>query len=218
MKTACLSLLIVTCFLINKANAQVGYIITQKGDTIKGEINIGVFGGGKFKAVGQSDYMPVKIDTLKEYQLSDSSVFVLKRIPRSTANMFSKPQILQRIEHGRINLYQYVPPAGDPIITWYASKGTDSLITIKTSDIFWQAAAAKKSAWPFYQICLPMSLMCRRRLIPPGNSTLIPYRSASADIIKLQAAPENNTPRLLVTSLSINSSTRFYFLHNCNKN
>jgi len=144
MKTACLSLLMVTCFLINKTNAQVGYIITQKGDTIKGEINIGVFGGGKFKAVGQSDYMPVKIDTLKEYQLSDSSVFVLKRIPRSTANMFSKPQILQRIEHGRINLYQYVPPAGDPIITWYASKGTDSLITIKTSDIFLAGGGSKK--------------------------------------------------------------------------
>lgn len=132
------------CVYVNHANAQVGYIITQKGDTIKGELNIRLFGGGKFKPMNKPDFVSIKIDTLKEYRLSDSSVFVLKGIPRSSSNLISKPRILQRLEHGRINLYQYVAPAGDRITSWYASKGTDSLVTLKTSDIFIVGAGTKK--------------------------------------------------------------------------
>jgi len=143
MKLFLLSLLVFICIFMGKANAQVGYIITQKNDTIKGELRMRAFGGAKFKPENKDD-ISVSFDTIKEYQLSDSSVFVIKRIPRSTANILSKPQILQRLEHGRINLYQYVPPAGDPIITWYASKESDTLITLKTSDIFLAGGGSKK--------------------------------------------------------------------------
>ena len=129
------------CAFVNLAVAQVGYIITQKGDTIKGELNIGTFGGGKFKPINKPDFVSVKIDTLKEYQLSDSSVYVLRVIPGSGA----KPQILQGIEHGRINLYQYETPAGaTSIIAWYASKGTDSLIKLKTSNAFFGGISKKE--------------------------------------------------------------------------
>lgn len=144
MKILLLSLLILTYIFTGQADAQVGYIITQKGDTIKGEVKIRAFGGMQFKPANKVDFVTISLDTIKEYQLIDSSIFALKRIPRSTANLLSKPQILQRLEHGRINLYQYVPPAGDPIITWYASKETDSLITIKTSDIFLAGGGSKK--------------------------------------------------------------------------
>lgn len=144
MKISCLLLLAFCCIAMNRVNAQVGYIITQKGDTIKGNVNIRAFGGVKFTPANKTDAISISFDTIREYQLSDSSVYVLRRIPLSTANILSKPQILQRLEHGRINLYQYVPPAGDPIITWYASKGTDSLITLKTSDIFIGGGGSKK--------------------------------------------------------------------------
>ncbi len=145
MRVACLSLLIFACIFIGKANAQAGYIITQKNDTIKGEVKIRAFGGPQFKPLNKADLISIDVDTLKEYQLSDSSVFVLRSIPRSTANLIAKPQALQRLEHGRINLYMYQAPAGDHIITWYASKGTDSLITLKTSDIFLVGGGSKKS-------------------------------------------------------------------------
>lgn len=144
MKIAYLSLLVFICVYVNHANAQVGYIITQKNDTIKGEVKMRAFGGAKFKPANNVEPISISFDTIKEYQLSDSSVYVLKRIPRSTANILSKPQILQRLEHGRINLYQYVAPAGDRITSWYASKGTDSLVTLKTSDIFIVGAGTKK--------------------------------------------------------------------------
>ena len=145
MKIACLSLLIFTYIFMDRANAQIGYIITQKNDTLKGEFVLSGFGKPKFKPANKADFRTIDLDTIKEYQLSDSSVFVLRPVPRSTANLIAKPQVLQRLEHGRINLYMYQAPAGDHIITWYASKGADSLITLKTSDIFLVGGGSKKS-------------------------------------------------------------------------
>src|ERR1700743_2783568 len=110
MKTIPLTLLVFACITFSKADAQVGYIITQKNDTLKGEFKLTDFGRPRFKALNASDVVSVNLDTIKEYQLSDLSVYVLKRIPRSSTSLTAKPQILQRLEHGRINLYQYVPP------------------------------------------------------------------------------------------------------------
>lgn len=145
IRTVFLASLLLTCTFINRTNAQAGYIITRKGDTIKGEVKFPSFGRPKFKPVNAANFRSFNLDTVKEYQLSkDSSVFSLKSIPLSSANLVSKVQPLRRLEHGAINLYEYVAPSGSQLSTWYISKGVDSLIALKTSDVFLVGNGIKK--------------------------------------------------------------------------
>ena len=145
MRTVFLASLLLTCTFINRTNAQAGYIITQKDDTIKGEVKLPAFGRPKFKPVNAANFRSFNLGTVKEYQLSkDSSVFCLKNIPLSSANLVSKVQPLRRLEHGSINLYEYVAPSGSQLFTWYISKGADSLIALKTSDVFLVGNGSKK--------------------------------------------------------------------------
>jgi len=145
MRIAFFALLLFTCSFINHTVAQAGYIITQKGDTIKGEVKLPAFGRPKFKPANKANFRSFNPDTLREYQLTkDSAIFSLKSIPVSSANLVSKVQPLRRLEHGAINLYEYVASSGAQISTWYVSKGADSLIALKTSDLLLAGNGSKK--------------------------------------------------------------------------
>ena len=144
MKIARLLLLVFTCIFINKVNAQAGYIITQKNDTIKGEVKMRAFGRPQFKPSNKADFKPIVLDTLKEYQLKDSSIWVTKRLPTTSMNFISKPQFVQLLETGKINLYQQTGTDRYRLRTWYVAQTPDSLIAIKTDDIFLAGGGGKK--------------------------------------------------------------------------
>lgn len=144
MKIACLSFLVFTCIFIGKANAQAGYIITQKNDTIKGELKIRAFGRPVFKPADKADFTPIILDTLKEYQLKDSSVWVAERLPTTSMNFISKPQFVQLLETGKIRLYQQTGTDRYRLRTWYVAQTPDSLIAIKTDDIVLAGGGSKK--------------------------------------------------------------------------
>jgi len=144
MKIACLLLLVFICIFINKVNAQAGYIITQKNDTVKGELKIRAFGRPVFKPANKVDFTAVNIDTLKEYQLKDSSVWVAKTLPTTSMNFYSKPQFVLLLEKGKISLYQQTGTDRYHLRTWYVAQNPDSLVAIKTDDIFLAGGSGKK--------------------------------------------------------------------------
>ena len=144
MKISCLSLLIFACIFINKVNAQAGYIITQKNDTVKGELKIRAFVRPQFKLANKTDFTPITLDTLKEYQLKDSSVWVAKRLPTTSMNFIAKPQFVLLLEKGKINLYQQTGTDRYHLRTWYVAQNPDSLVAIKTDDIFLAGGGSKK--------------------------------------------------------------------------
>jgi hypothetical protein len=75
MRTVFLALVLLTCAFINLASAQAGYVITQKGDTIKGEVKLPAFGRPKLKPANRAGFRSFNLDTIKEYQLTKKGAF-----------------------------------------------------------------------------------------------------------------------------------------------
>ncbi len=122
------------------AIAQKDYIVNKAGDTTRGQFKKQLISTGlKLKAIGKSQYEDVNYDDLSAYYKSkDSSSYVLKTIPAR-----KKPIFLQRLQDGKIKLYEHFIPGtyiymggSTPSQTiWYASKDDGELLEIKTNNI-----------------------------------------------------------------------------------
>lgn len=120
--------------------AQKDYIVNNAGDTTRGQFKKQLISTGlKLKAIGKSQYEDVNYDDLSAYYKSkDSSSYVLKVIPTR-----KKPLFLQRLQNGKIKLYQHFIAGtygymggGSPSQTiWYASKDDGELLEIKTNNV-----------------------------------------------------------------------------------
>lgn len=145
MKRSCLLLIFVCAFLISATAQQPGYIITFKNDTLKGEFKTSAFGRPKFKARNSDATISINLDTIKEYQLTkDASVFIAEVLPKTSMNFIGRPQFVERLEHGKINLYEMVTPSGMHLKTWYITSNNDTLIPIKTDDMAIIGGGSKK--------------------------------------------------------------------------
>jgi len=141
MKRTIFLVLIIFSFTRNSFSQTAGYIITPNNDTLRGETKSTLF-KLKFRPSKAIEFKTVNTDTIKEYQLTkDSSVFISEIVPLSPT--FSSPQFVQRLEHGKINLYEKVSTA-EKLRAWYVNKYADSLTLIKFDDKFTADKVFKK--------------------------------------------------------------------------
>ena len=134
------------CRMGGLANAQhTGYFIKNNNDTVRcyikldGDLDpIYRFYNAKHKARMRR----ISADTVKAFRVSaDSSYFVARVIPITYKKR--KLVFLQLVERGRINLYSYstqfyyaASGREDYNKSLYASKGSDSLMLIRTGDVW----------------------------------------------------------------------------------
>lgn len=119
-------------FAFLRVYAQADYIINLNNDTLKGTINFAVFSGASFK--GPNDSRPKKIKTteVKEYYISKlQKNYCARVLPFGT-----KPIFLERVERGKIELFELVTIVYSGYVTstsisWYASKDNSPLIILK---------------------------------------------------------------------------------------
>jgi hypothetical protein len=129
---------------ISPATAQGNdYIITDKGDTIKGQLT-----GRRFKANGWEKAKKINLDSIKETYIAEDDI--LKRAIYNPIN--TKRVFMTVLENGKINLYvhnEVGPTAGVTYFTsmraltptigavstphWYVAKGIDTLESLDLS-------------------------------------------------------------------------------------
>jgi hypothetical protein len=133
--------------LTNTSFAQrIGYIITQKNDTIycdkvefvglnfnyKINFNFKYKINYKYRVKRNDDFKDIDITNIKEFQLtSDSSIYIAKLLPDN-----DKTEFVQWLERGRVNVYQHwLPPinGGQSDIIWYFSKDNGPLVPLITN-------------------------------------------------------------------------------------
>lgn len=136
MKLFTLSTLLFFSFLFSVKNvaAQQDFIVTCKNDTIKGEVKFTLFGGTRFKGIGQSKFIIVSEDSIKEYFRSKDSLNYLAKIKPNKLNA----EFIKRVEKGKIHLLEYYRNQGNNLheTTWFAYKGDEPLVEIKTNQMF----------------------------------------------------------------------------------
>lgn len=114
------------------------YFINLKNDTVKCQVlkfkgpdsNLKM----KYRIAEGHPALIMQVDSIKELYIGkDSIIYVHKFLPNLGKNAF-----LERLEHGPINLYQFLREGFNGLsysnsTMWYANKGDDTLKLIKTS-------------------------------------------------------------------------------------
>jgi|GEM_PF-3158773 len=149
MKIIFISALILCSLLsANLLKAQKDYVVTLAGDTLKGEVFTTLLGSLKFADQSTGKEQKLTYANTKLYFISDDSLtyVAVKTSPDA------KPQFLKRVLGGRIQLFEkYITYAGragtaGPSNTfWYAIKGTETAIEIKTNNIFGSRTQRKEN-------------------------------------------------------------------------
>lgn len=135
---------LIIIFFISSARAQDNdYIITTKGDTIKGQLN-----GRRFKAKGYDKAKRISLDSIRETYVAEDDI-----LKRAVYNPNSAERIFMTVlESGKINLYvhnEIGPTAGAAYMIpskifmptvgavssphWYVAKGLDTLQELNVS-------------------------------------------------------------------------------------
>lgn len=142
------ALVIFSLFSVNLLKAQKDYVVTLAGDTLRGEVFTTLFGTVKFADQSTGKEQKVSIANVKLYFISDDSLTyaAVKTSPNA------KPQFLKRLLDGRIQLFEqftssYAGPgrAGTSNTFWYAIKGIEATVEIKTNNIFGSRAQRKEN-------------------------------------------------------------------------
>ena len=122
------------CAFCTQASAQQDFIVTSKNDTLKGEIKKQLIGFYKFKPDGTDRFNKIKIGETKEFYKAEKEINYLVK-PRPDK---SKPDFLQRLVRGKIDLLEYYRQAGNNQvdIVWYACKSNGELLEVKSNHIF----------------------------------------------------------------------------------
>lgn len=133
---------IVFLFLLTKSTfaQKFDIVITSNGDTLAGNIIGERFTSIKFKDFTATKYIKFSSSQAKEYR-TNKKVYVSNMVPGET-----EPLFLQRLEAGKISLFQYYKTTGATgstyIIRWYVSKNNEPLVELKTN---WGATSARKN-------------------------------------------------------------------------
>jgi len=134
------------CFSVNaqdKADTiSRDYVVNLKGDTIKGPVLWISDGSLKIDPFSETHTVKYKADEIKE-ACKTGQVYVPIRVSLT----FRDIVIVKRIEHGAINLYEYVQTSynnSGSQTTWYANKGDGKVTEIKTSGMGGISRAERK--------------------------------------------------------------------------
>lgn len=123
---------ILLLFVFNCFAQHLGYVITSANDTISCfKVKKDLF-GIKYKAHEKDDFIRIKPDNVKEYQLSnDSAIYIAKPLRKGISDI----EYVQRLENGKICLYEQIIIGYNNTSTtnWYANKDNGSLVMVKTS-------------------------------------------------------------------------------------
>lgn len=145
MKKISLLAFLFTCTFINFSSAQIGYVITNKSDTIKCEVTMAWMGYPKYKIKGKES-KKVTVDDIKEYQLTnDSTIYLAKKLRPN-----KKPEFVQVLERGKICLYGNDIQRSTGTYTsstttdLYVTKNIDSLIGLKINGIGYNGPSRKE--------------------------------------------------------------------------
>jgi hypothetical protein len=122
---------------LNNIFAQTDYVITKNHDTIHCDIKVNFLNGRlKYRANENDKYIKIIPDNVIEYFFAlDTSTYVYKKLP---GKVYRYTPYLKWLVKGRINLYDQEVASGskgETSSSWYASKGTDSLVSIKMEGI-----------------------------------------------------------------------------------
>jgi hypothetical protein len=129
-----------------QASAQNEYFITNKNDTVKCTFipfigfNQYIF---KYKLTEGGEVNRVSSDTITEYR-QKNTIYAKRQL-----SDFPKPQFVQWLIKGKLNVYARVTPSAYVNnVDYYAAKSTDSVIVqIKTNNEFSGTRAKRKSAF-----------------------------------------------------------------------
>ncbi len=144
MKTFKILILAFLCSIVHlsKIYAQTDYVITKNKDTVFCKIKKSSFSLNgssenlKYRTNENDKYTKIIPNNVIEYFFArDTSTYVYKKIP---GNVTRYTPYLKWLVKGRINLYDQQVASGsngETTSSWYASKGTDSLISIKMQGI-----------------------------------------------------------------------------------
>lgn len=124
------------------AQKKAEYVITKKGDTIMCTIKDAFLSSLKYTPVNSTQTEKISTATIKEYYAqTDQNPYVMKKLPDR-----SKLKFVERLEFGRITLYQlfeqgytggmYGGHSVSKVVLYAEKQGNDSLFLIKTSDMF----------------------------------------------------------------------------------
>jgi len=135
-------------FFLQNARAQKDYIISFNNDTLKGKIKVTLFGKPKFTENDQSKVVSISPKTTKEYcriiNAKDAKSYLSKALPNQ-----SRLDFLELIEKGTIQLCELIQNTpgrygSTTVTTWYACKGENLLVAIKTSGLSFSRAERRK--------------------------------------------------------------------------
>ncbi|MBV8390951.1 MAG: hypothetical protein JO080_14195 [Mucilaginibacter sp.] len=133
--------LIITSFISSAKAQDNDYIITLKGDTIKGQLS-----GKRFKAKGWDKAKRISLDSVKETYVAEDDI-----LKRAVHNAFDGERVFMTVyENGKISLYEHneigpsvgatymmalkaFTPSVGAVSTpyWYVAKGADTLQRLK---------------------------------------------------------------------------------------
>ncbi|MGZ3757178.1 MAG: hypothetical protein ACXVAY_12720 [Mucilaginibacter sp.] len=152
MKPLFIKIFIANVLLLVAANTfaqQTDYVITTKGDTLQCDISFPLFSSaGKYKVNGSNQSGKLKPDEIKEYY-SYRKKTLYRAINKPGTE---KPEYALVVEKGKINLYQQVTQYynyavnaySSNTVQWYVGKGTESVVELKTSGLFFDKSRKER--------------------------------------------------------------------------
>jgi len=132
-------ILFITCISLSSKAQKIDYVITNKGDTLAGQIIGERMSWFKFKSQTDTKFQKFTASEVAEYR-TDKKRYFSKVLPGE-----EEPTFVMRFEDGPISLYQYLKytnPAGNNyILRWYASKNNGPLVELKSN---WGATTSRE--------------------------------------------------------------------------
>lgn len=105
----------------------IGYVITTKNDTINcNMVKLVSFGGIQYQVMDGGDFIKVKGDHIREYQLTDDSAVYVNKILSDK----NQPYFLQREIFGKISLFSLFIKNNYQGLTYYVAKETDTAFVL----------------------------------------------------------------------------------------
>lgn len=156
MNKISVNVIILLTFLLysNLLRAQKDYVVTFKGDTLRGEVFTTLLGSVRFidQNTGKEEKVSRVGANIKLYFISDDSLTYVS--VKTSPN--TKPQFLKRLLDGRIQLFEkfvsHYAPAGGVAPSnsfWYAVKEDGPVLEIKTNNLFASRTQRKEN---FYSL------------------------------------------------------------------
>jgi hypothetical protein len=140
-------ILFLVAFYQARCFAQNDYFVTTRNDTVYCQIKDGHY--RSFVSKGLMQYKnstgktyQVRLDTVQAFFVAgDTAIYVLKYLPVSNSRVY-----LRWLEKGKINLYEelaYANNYSEENKYWFISKGTESLVQIKTNGTYGNIGSRK---------------------------------------------------------------------------